>query len=587
MVDASPRVLGLHYNSLHDSSVAVVGPDGRVEFALSEERVSRVKKDGRFPYGALRHVELDRIDVVAVPYLKHPEGGFPASPAFRDELMSIDNSVTPFPPQWRQTMGQLGKPVWHYDHHLSHASAGYHLSGFSEAIVFTSDAGARNCSWSTCFFHATPDGIALLAGASIEHYWPLCKVYSDVTALLGFRPLHHEGKVTGLAGSGRPSAECRDALWEWFTRVSAREVSGVRPILYDWNDTFGDEAPDLRVDAEYSRTMRAELSAFTDLELARAAQDILEAKSIRLLSGVLADAPKVPLVLSGGMFANVTLNMRLQEHSGRHVFVCPPMGDEGLSVGAALLAHRELASVAPAIVPLRDLYWGPLPSEQPEEELAALGLVVHRLDDPSATVGRLLAEGAIVAVVRGRAEFGPRALGNRSVLCRADDRCYTDALNYKLLRDEFMPFAPCISSANADSLLDPNQVVSAGNTARFMTISLRASPALAAACPAVVHVDGTVRAQLVDESGAPFLAAVLAQYEKHSGLPALINTSFNIHGEPIVGDLGDAVRAFAMARLDYLLVEDCLIAYAENAARLDAALEMPANRETEIETVAL
>lgn len=571
----SVAVLGLHYNGMHDSSVALVGPSGAVEFALSEERVSRVKKDGRFPRSSLRHVDMDRVDVVAVPYLREAlSPGLRPSPTFHGELLSIRNIITAFPQRWHQAIAEVDRPAYYYDHHLSHASAGYYLSGFREALVFTSDAGAPNCPWSTCFFLATPDGISQVDGASIEHYWPLCRIYSDVTALLGFRPLHHEGKVTGLAARGRSRPECQAALWSWYAQVSAREVSGARPILYDWSNLFCEDPPDLRVDQEYCQAMRAELADFTDLELARAAQDILEEKSIGLLSEVLARTPSLPLVLSGGMFANVALNMKLQELSGREVFVCPPMGDEGLSIGAALLAHRELAGRIPTAATVPNLYLGPLPSKRPATKLASLGLSFERLGDAGTTVGRLISRGAIIAVVRGRAEFGPRALGNRSVLCPADKLDYHSMLNRKLHRDEFMPFAPCFNAAQAARLLNRSQVTDIEKAARFMTISLRASPLLSAICPAVVHVDGTIRAQLVDDLSAPFLARVLQEYERITGLPALINTSFNIHGEPIVNSTRDAIRAFVAAELDYMLIDDCLITYAENSRRWDLALRL-------------
>jgi len=255
------------------------------------------------------------------------------------------------------------------------------------------------------------------------------------------------------------------------------------------------------------------------------------------------------------------------------------MGDEGLAVGAARAAFDLYGGPASSPGAARQLgrntvALGPTPCESAAETLRIVGLVHRRLpeSDTRRQLVLALASSQVVALARGRQEFGPRALGLRSVLAAADDLSLNTRLNAKLQRTEFMPFAPVVREERMAEVFDLASVPSdVTGCMCFMTICLPVRDWAAKACPVVVHVDGTARPQVVREQDDPFLHALLTDYERRTGLPLLVNTSFNLHDEPIVSTASDAIAAFLAAELDWLLLEDCLVALEENQQALHLA----------------
>jgi len=237
---------------------------------------------------------------------------------------------------------------------------------------------------------------------------------------------------------------------------------------------------------------------------------------------------RVPVALAGGLFANVSLNGRLAKR-GMPVSVFPHMGDGGLCVGALAALLPELDWGLPFLGPV----YG---TDRMERALTSGGLDVQRPEDPEGALFATILRGGLAARMVGRSEFGPRALGHRSILLRADRPELAAELGRRLQRDEFMPFAP---------------VRRWGEGSRTMTVCVDADQELRERCGAAVHVDGTVRTQLVSEEADPGLWSLLDRAEQ-AGLPALINTSFNLHGEPIVETPEDAVQSFLAADLDIL-----------------------------------
>ena len=266
------------------------------------------------------------------------------------------------------------------------------------------------------------------------------------------------------------------------------------------------------------------------------------------------------LALAGGVFANVRLNQALAEGAGAarlHVF--PHMGDGGLAAGAALsVAHRD-GGVPRERLP--HVFLGPSP-EDVGRVLDGVGAPFH-VEHPASPdvltrrVAALLAAGKVVAVCRGPMEYGPRALGHRSILAPANDMEVTMRLNASLDRSDFMPFAPVILSDGHEDWID--LPARARHAATFMTVTAHARPRMRAALPAAVHVDGTLRPQIVEAGTQPFLHAVLTDYHTLTGLPAVLNTSFNLHEEPIVESAAQALATFERARLDALVLGDALV----------------------------
>lgn len=566
--------LGINYSGMHDSSVCLVDEEGAVVYAVSEERFTRVKQDGRFPHRALAGVDLGEVSAIGVPYLAEAADPISSDDIFRTLLHPLPGyGVGAFPPVWRERLDALGRPLSFFDHHDMHAYSAFVLSGHSEALVLTCDNGAYTCPVTTAVFHVRHGEVKRIAAAAYGELDTLGALYADVTALLGFTPCKHEGKVTGLAAYGTSRPDCRRDLWELHRRIRVQP-----PRAYGWIGFLDEEVapfyePNLYQIAQY----RSQLP-YSDVDIARAAQDLLEEKLVAVARWVQQECgSELPLLLSGGVFANVKLNLEIARLGFPALFVCPPMGDEGLAVGAARAAfdlhgraHRAVTGDLLRRPPMRDtVALGPTPGDDAASVLDAAGLVHDRVTQEEACrrLADALGSGQVVAVTRGPQEFGPRALGLRSVLAGADDASLNQRLNDKLGRTDFMPLAPLLREERFADVFDMGTVpTDVADCVRFMTICLPVQQWVAKACPVVVHVDGTARPQVVRQRDDPFLHSLLVEYERRTGLPLLVNTSFNIHDEPMVSSAADAIAAFLAAELDLLLIDDCLVELHQNPA---------------------
>jgi carbamoyltransferase len=287
----------------------------------------------------------------------------------------------------------------------------------------------------------------------------------------------------------------------------------------------------------------------------------------RAVEALVRNSGLTSLALSGGVFSNVRLNRAvLETTAAKNVFVFPAMGDEGLPVGACLIYLHERDGAKAwnqNRYRLTELYLGTnydagfaaAASQHPE--------IVAERDAPVEKAVDALVEGEAVAIYTDRMEFGPRALGARSILASPVRRDVNDTINKRLNRSEFMPFAPVVLAAHAAEVFD----VHAGNAhaARFMTITCDVRPAWRDRIPAVVHVDGSARPQVIEERENPLYFAVLERFYQRTGLPVLVNTSFNVHEEPIIDTPQQALTALIDNRIDRILTRDAL--YRRDATR--------------------
>jgi carbamoyltransferase len=565
--------LGINYSGTHDSSVSLIDKSGNLIFAASEERFSRLKKDGRFPRLALNRVALNTIDEICIPYLEElPSADLRKfDEVYKDELLARPTpqyDIAAFPDSWKEIYKKFDKPLHYFDHHLSHAAAGYYMAGIEEAMIVTSDYGAANCAWHMGIYKATPTEIIPLHMASVSHFNALCGIYADVTALLGFRPALHEGKITGLAAYGKDNPACEEALWNVFGELTTYRI----PLTFWVNYLVPENAPSFEVDRGLAQYYRNKLKDYTDIDIASSVQRLVEKKTLSILSKAMKSYNAKAIILAGGFFANVKVNLEIKRQLGfEKIFVCPPMGDEGVSLGAAALRWSEATGCSLYREKLRKLYvGGSIIADQPEE-LGKLGVNFSVIEDEAEIVAQLLSEGKIVVRTTGDMEFGPRALGNRSILYQATDPSVNDWLNKKLRRTEFMPFAPILKAENAPALFDEVELSGSMHAAEFMTICLQCKPEVKENSPAVVHVDGTARPQLVDKSVNPELYAIIDKYEAKTGLPMLINTSFNVHDEPIVASAQDALVGFFQSGLDYLVLGKSLVSREDNLHMIEIA----------------
>jgi carbamoyltransferase len=270
------------------------------------------------------------------------------------------------------------------------------------------------------------------------------------------------------------------------------------------------------------------------------------------------------ICLAGGLFANVKINQTVSKMGFSKVFIAPAMTDDGSALGAALVGLSNIGKVHSKTI--SNMYLG---SEYSESKIRATikkyNLVISSEAASPESVADLLNNDKIVAIFGGRSEFGPRALGNRSILATAKDAAINDQLNRKLRRTEFMPFAPVIRDVDFGDAFEPNTGIEL--TSEYMTMAVDCKEDFARSHPAVVHVDGTARPQMIRESANPNYYALLTAYKELSGQIALVNTSFNVHEEPIVESPDDAIRGFLESGLDYLyFTNGILLSYEQNQA---------------------
>ena len=549
-------VLGIADN--HDAG-AVLVIDGRVVAAVSEERLDRIKNSGAFPSRSIDWVMKKGgigpadIDLVALGTTFTPAAALRALRGVHHRLKSdlsqfsyllhlyilyqvalrrlhlVGVERTLSLPVLRRALGAMGvrARLVFMDHHRAHAFSAALTSPFERSLAITIDAMGDGLSLSV---HRAENGrletlFEQSGRASINTY------YSRITEYLGFRPLRHEGKITGLAALAPPP--------ERLVERCAQEMRFVSPGFSSINY--------LRPASPRDPFYRF-LDGFTRAEIASAAQANLEKQVCAFISWWIARSGIHHLSLAGGVFANVKLNQRineLDEVAGIHVY--PHMSDGGLAAGAAM------AVGGCARQPIPSPYVGPEIAEKDAlDALRDAGVPFRKPGDIAQVVAQYLAEGRVVARAAGALEWGPRALGNRSILYRPDDPSVNDRLNKRLHRTEFMPFAP--STLEADAAQCYLHLDGALDSARFMTLCFECSPAMKASCPGVVHVDGTARPQIVRrEDNAPY-HQILTRFKALTGKGSIVNTSFNMHEEPIVANAKDALNAWRRADLDALVL---------------------------------
>ncbi|NOQ64533.1 MAG: hypothetical protein GQ582_08480 [Methyloprofundus sp.] len=555
-------ILGLNYSGMHDTAIAIVSPQGKILYAISLERISRVKQDGRHPTAILNGLPWEKISKVAISVEHH------YTPA---DNLSSKYCLSPFnsPDTVDRSHADLFYQALSFipveiekvfiPHHLCHAASVFWLSGYTNATCLVYDGGMANEDWFGGVYRAsTQTGIQAIDQFSINHYSSVTNLYTAITVALGYTPLKHEGKITGLAAYGKPVESCRKIMEHWLCQTPETLQK-----LIDWSDMYSkDIPPKLKVNAKQAQLIRDALAEYTREDIAATVQTIAEDHITGILSELIKQGEASEnLCLSGGIFANVKINQLASELGFKATFISPAMSDDGTALGAAL----QVASANPEFLPraVNSMFLGPHYSmSEVEKVLLDNKVKFHTPSEPEKEVADLLASGKIVAIFQGAMEFGPRSLGHRSILANADNVSINKKLNNKLSRTEFMPFAPMCLEEDASWLFKDIDKVK--HAAEFMTITLQCTDDMQRLCPAVVHCDGTARPQLVTKKTNPFIHKVITNYKQISSKPALVNTSFNVHEEPIVCSPADAIKGFFESGLDALYIEGHLVELSNN-----------------------
>ena len=552
-----------------ETSSACIFQNGELLSAVSEERFTRIKMDESFPQRSIEFcladnsLTLEDVDIVSYSwskgfhedlleeYIKRYDISDSESKKLILERYTLEKERDI--PRREEFWGWVDRQsfksnvvIEDFYHHEAHAYSAALNSGFDRSAVMTCD-GRGDYESLTFWIFDRAEGMMkkVFSSSSVDS---LGFFYGRITGLLGFTPCRHEGKVTGLAAHGNP-ATCIDLMKKMIAykqgKISSNLGSFYRPFYTNYSDELINEI----------RRYRPE-------DVAAAAQKHLEDCLASLVVDLYSrhNLSNFPLSLAGGVFANVKVNQRLKElNCVKKVFVQPQMGDGGLCVGAAIgsLFKRKVA-----VTKLESLALGPKGGDREsiDELLKSLsGYVGKKFNEKELTneIIQHLKADKVIGLVRGKMEFGPRALCRRSILYRTNDQTCNDWLNKRMSRTEFMPFAPVMTQECGKRFLKEFDVND--QTLKFMTSTINVTEEFVAKSPAVTHIDFTARPQIVDRKDDPWLWELLTQWSLVSGEVGLINTSFNKHEEPIVLSYEDAFSNLIDGVIDILVLDDTIV----------------------------
>jgi carbamoyltransferase len=553
--------LGLNYSQMHDSSACIVR-DGELLFAVAEERISRIKHDARFPQLAIQaclhfaKVRPQDIDEVCL-------GWQPIGQLYRHDLslyatgrwpltyLNFLNSTRYFASMWHQGGGgkrflqQFGPSkarFRHVNHHFAHAISAYSYSGFDDAAIVVMDG--RGAWEATSIWRGT--------NGRIEHVrtinWPnsLGFFYAQFTGFLGFTPNADEWKVMGLAPYGKPGVDLSYFLepeaGPYMVHIDRLAGNGGVPYS-GWPTALGPP--------------REPESDINDLhkDIAYAVQDMCETGVMSVVRLALEKTRSRNLCLAGGVALNSKANGKIVT-SGivDKIFVQPAASDDGVALGAALAPYLDGDQRLP-LKPMRHAYLGPsFEDDAIETTLKTCKVRSTRLSDAASVAAELLALGKILGWYQGRMEFGPRALGNRSILADPrDPEMKVKVNNAVKFREWWRPFAPSFKKEAAPDYLE------SAYDSPFMILTAQVRPEKRAEIPSVTHVDGSARPQTVEKGINPLYYQLIDEFGRHTGVPVIMNTSFNLRGEAIVHTPTDAIRTFFSSGMDALVLGSFLV----------------------------
>jgi len=559
----------------HDSSACLL-KDGEIVAASAEERFSRIKHDFSFPYNAIRYClqfgkvkgkDLDCVVFYEKPFLKFERiiktilATFPASyNLFKDAASNWLKTKLWIKATISDFLDMPYDKILFCEHHLAHAASSFFCSFFKEAAVMNID-GVGEWATTTLGFGKTDkevgkDSIYLFKEMRFPHSLGL--LYSVFTAFLGFKVNNGEYKVMGLAGFGKPLYKDKiyklidlkeDGSFRLNMKYFSYHYSTARAFSSNFIKLFGINP---RLPSQKIEQIHYDIAA----TLQHITEDILIKQANYLYSLV-----KTPnLCLAGGVALNCVANYKILEHTPfKNIYIQPNAGDGGGAIGAALYAYYSVFKNKRNYV-MENAYLGPeytdleIKNFLDSHNIEYKGFA-HEKDLIEYTAKELISQ-KVIGWFYGRAEWGPRALGNRSILADARNAKMKDILNSKIkFRERFRPFAPSVLYEHAEEIFDVADI-KGQYPFKFMLYSL---PVKDNIIPAATHVDNTARPQFVKKEDNPLYHSLIQEYYKLTGIPAIINTSFNLKGEPIVNSPQDAYNTFIRSGMDILILGRCVV----------------------------
>jgi carbamoyltransferase len=553
--------LGLNYSQMHDSSACIVR-DGELLFAVAEERISRLKHDARFPALAIQacldfaKIKPDQVAEVCVGW-QPPRATYGhdlkvfLSGKWPISYLNVLNSTRHFANMQHQHGGAnrfarqfpSSKARFRFvDHHLAHALSAYGYSGFDDSAIVVMDG--RGAWEATSIWHGSKGRVHPILTIN----WPdsLGLFYAVFTGFLGFAPNSDEWKVMGLAPYGKPGVDLSMFLdlrtTPYKANVDLLHGTGSNPYN-GWPAALG--------------SPREPESDINDLHknIAYAVQDLCESAMMNVVRLALEKTGSKTLCLAGGVALNSKANGKIAT-SGlvQNIFVQPAASDDGVALGAALVPFLDGGQRLP-LKPMRHAYLGPFFDDDAiASTLATYKIRVERLSDPAATAAEFLSDGKILGWYQGRMEFGPRALGNRSIIADPRDPEMNAKVNNAVkFREWWRPFAPSFKKEAAPEYLE------SAYDSPFMILTAQVRPDKRSVIPSVTHVDGSARPQTVEREINPLYYRLIDEFGKRTGVPVVMNTSFNLRGEAIVHTPTDAIRTFFSSGMDALVLGSFLV----------------------------
>lgn len=549
-------IIGVNFFFEH-TSVSVI-KDNKLVFSTEEERFNGIKGGKRYSpystqipfkslYAALRYLNLsiNNVDVIALSYNKwsHLIGLLYNRWSLYDDYYALRNlfhfrrilcseyESLQYMSDRLYSTGLKKIPLMSFDHHLSHAASAFCYSGFDKSIVFVADCcGERSC---TSIYIGSDSGLKRIKSFPIPH--SLGMLYSIVTKHLGFNTFQDEYKVMGLASYGKDNY--RDAFNHIITYDKAGNYKIKTKNLFNLSDFLG---PARRKEEPINQRHK---------DIAKTMQTILEEIVVNLLSYYQKKTGIRKLCMAGGIALNCVANGKIYDTKlYDNIFVQPASSDAGTSMGAAALANFKLRRSIQ--VHFDNMYLGTEYSNDDIEKYikeAKLKYKYYSNEDMAKVIAKRLSIGQIGGVFRGRMEAGPRALGNRSILASPIDRMMLARINSIKGREMFRPIAPIVKEDKFDDYFE-------GLKNQYMLFTCKVKKTAWNKIPSVTHVDNTSRVQTVTVESNPFIYLLLNEFEDLTGVPMIINTSFNFKGKPIVENPSDAIGSFFSSGLDFLAI---------------------------------
>jgi len=545
--------------AFHDSSACIV-KDGQLLAAAEEERFTHIKHGKRpvpfsayeLPFHAINYcLETADIHLSDVDHIIY---------AFDPALISDESENAPVYPGWdhlfeeyirkapeqlldgyphmlqkRFTGTKRGSFKWHYlDHHLAHAASAFLCSPYNAAAVMTIDGRGEKAT--TSYYTGKGNELKKISDVCMPH--SLGMLYENVTKYLGFLGSSDEYKVMALASYGKP--------------VFLEEFRSMIHVGENGSYTIDE----LRLDERFGPA-RVKDSSFDEIhfDIAHSLQKVLEETMLQLVNWLYKKTGEENLCLAGGVALNCVLNAVLRDNGPfKNIWVQPASGDSGTALGAALwLDNRERKATSKEFI-MDHVYWGPGYDDETIEAFLKWTKVPYRkLANVAQETAAILAENKVIGWFQGRMEFGPRALGSRSILASPIEASMQSKLNEIKDREDFRPVAPVVLEDDVAEWFED------GEKSPFMLFVYNVQEDKAGKIPACMHVDRTARIQTVNRSQHPAYYDLISAFKEKTGVPVLINTSFNTRGEPIVCTPRDAIECFWTSPFDALVINSFLL----------------------------